>query len=430
MNRVRQRPVLRSTRLRDLLRGGLGLLAAIGLAALSFAQAAAAVGLPVSWFARLGPSFFAWQPGHRALEEQVLLGRSAPPAERLREAERQILTEEPLSATALRLAALSSASLGHEAEARTRMRLVERITRRDPVAQIWLLEDDARQDDLAGVLRRYDALLRTQVDLRPALFAKLSAGLAAAPVQSALTPYAADTRNPWFPDLLQFAGREGRAADAAGVLIGLRELPDGAAYRAAYGTLVAAMAKENRFALLQTLYPRLPGAGGREALSSPGLTSTAATMGYAPFQWNLSAAVERDARLEPQGHGGVALAVRVAPFVRGVAASRLVVLPTAPVAFSWTVERPAEGAAGGSAHWGIRCRDDGRLTVSEDLFAKGARSGVQAMPRPCTAIDLSLMVNGGTGGEETVFRVTDLRWRPASGGPGAGNQDSVPGSAG
>lgn len=381
----------------------LGVPAAIALASLSFAQAAAGVGLPVRWSAPLGPSFHAWQPGHKALEDALLRpGSAMPDAARLRQAERRLLSEQPLSSAALRLGAWSEARQGREAEALGRIRVIERLTRRDVVAQLWLIEDAVRRDDVAGVLRRYDAVLRTQADLRDPLLTKLVGQLGADPVRLGLARYA-DTRSPWFPNLLQLAGSKGHAQEAAALLSGLPTLPDTPLYRSAYAAVVTALVEGNGFAALHGLYPRLPGAS---AGSLADLGSTGAE-GYAPFRWSVTDSAERAAREEAD-----ALAVRSEPFSIGSVASRLVLPPASPVALSWTVEAAGQGATGAGAYWAIRCRDTGQLVYSPNLLGEPQGGGVLAVPHPCAAADVVLVVDGGTGGAGPAFRLTRLRLAP------------------
>lgn len=387
-----------------------GLPAALALASLSFAQAAAGVGLPVAWFAPLGPSFFAWQPGHQLLEERLTQPGSVPPdPTRLRDAERHILTEQPLSGAALRLTAWSDARRGHEAEALGRARLIDRITRRDAVAELWLLEEAVRRDDVPEVLRRYDILMRTQADLRGPLMEKLAGRLGADQVRLALAPYA-DARSPWFPDLLQAAGKDGHADEAAALLIGLPALPDTASYRSAYAALIGGLAQRNDLAPLRQLHQRLPGAS---SMTDPGLTESELSRGYAPFRWTFVAGTERTADLAPDRPGQPALAVRAAPLSRGEVAFRTVLLPDQPVELSWTLNVAGQAATDGSASWAIRCLDSGRVTVSGGILAKGIQRGVQAMPYPCAAAQIALIVDGGTGGDETAFRLGDLRFLPS-----------------
>lgn len=394
----------------------LGVAMAGAAASLSFAQAAAAVGLPIPWFAQLGPSFFAWQPAHQVLEEKLMLPASPPPdPARLRDVERRILASQPLSSAALRLTAWSDVRRGREAEALGRIRMIDRITRRDAVAQLWLLEEAVRRDDVAGVLRRYDVLLRTQTDLRGLLLEKLSVRLENDQIRLGLAHYA-DARSPWFPDLLDVAARKGHADGAAALLLALPVLPDATAYRSAYAAVVAALVKERAFDALGKLYRRLPGAGSP---ADPGLTAAGLSQGYAPFRWAMAATPEREARLiaDPSNHP--VLAVRSAPFTRGEVASRVVLLPPHPVALSWISDAGGR-ATGGRAQWVIRCEDDGRLAISGDLLGGGTRGGIQPIPYPCSAALIALVVDGGldergTAGEATTsFQLSHLRLLPAA----------------
>jgi hypothetical protein len=379
----------------------LGVPAAIALASLSFAQAAAGVGLPFRWSAPLGASFHAWEPASKALEEALSRPGSARlDAARLQQAERRILSEQPLASAALRLGAWSEARQGREAQALARVRAIERLTRRDALAQLWLLEDAARRDDMAGVLRRYDAVLRTQTDLRDPLLAKLATQLGSDAVRRGLAPYA-DASSPWFPQLLQLAGSKGQASGVAALLSGLPVLPDTPLYRSGYAAVVVALAGQNDFASLRRIYPRLPGASVA-SLTDLGFGRPGPAQGYAPFSWNLAISPERSARQEAD-----ALDVRAEPFGIGPVASRLILPPPGRHALSWTVERADQGAAGAGAYWAIRCRDTGQLVRSPNLL--GSSRGVLAVPHPCAAADLVLGVDGGNGGEGPAFRLTRLR---------------------
>jgi hypothetical protein len=391
--------------------------AAIVLAGLSLAQAASGQGIEVSWTALLGPSFHAWQPGVAALEQTLLQpGAAKLDAARLRQAEMTILADQPLASAALRLGGWSAVRQGREAEALGRIRMIERITRRDAIVQFWLIEDAVRRDDVVGALRRYDAVMRTQADLRDPLLTKLADQLTAEPVRSALAKYA-DARSPWFPKLLQLAGRTRRAKEAAALLAELPALPDTVPYRSGYGAIVAALAEENRFTALREVYPKLPGAGAG-SLTDVGLPGAAPFEGYAPLRWNLASGAERGATAEAD-----ALAVRAAPFGKGLVASRLVLPPqNGPAAFSWTVEVDGRGSSDARAHWVIECRDTGKSVSSSDLLGAPRGTGTLAMPYPCAGADLTLIVDGGTGGEGPAFRLMRLRTLPATQLPDSQNR--------
>ena len=124
---------------------------AIALSVLSFANAAAGVGLPVRSLASLGPAFFAWKPDYRAAnEEWGADGGDATRQASLLEAGHNVLAQEPLSIQPLRLAAWSEAQQGNIATARQRMKMAERLTRRDVAVQLWLIDDAVQAGDLGA----------------------------------------------------------------------------------------------------------------------------------------------------------------------------------------------------------------------------------------------------------------------------------------
>ncbi|QZP08989.1 hypothetical protein [Caenibius sp. WL] len=393
----------------------LGVALAIALSVLSFGNAAAGVGFPVQSFASFGPAFFAWKPGYRSADEEWG-ATDGDPSRRasLLETGRNILAQEPLSIQSLRLAAWSEAQQGDIATARLRMKMAERLTRRDVAVQLWLIDDAVRSGDLGAALRGYDVVLRTAGRLHAPLLQRLVASLSAEEARSALRPYAV-ADNPWFPQLLRLASQNGSGAQAALLLSSLSKLPDTTAYRTAYTALVPALMKERQFDLLRRIYPRLPGALESEKYKGdPALRGALGTDGYPPLAWVLAANADRNTSIVT-GRNGPVLQIEAKPFTNGPVATRTLLPKTSPLGFGWTVKR--QGVPTGTARWSIRCLDSGLSVRSPDLLAGSGGKGVLTLPQPCRVVELTLTVNGGTGSTGPAFDLMDLHWlnaEPAS----------------
>lgn len=388
---------------------------AIALSVLSFGNAAAGIGFPVQSFASFGPAFFAWKPDFRSVDKEWGATEGDPSHQAtLLETGRNIVAQEPLSLQPLHLAAWSEAQQGDIATARLRMKMAERLTRRDVAVQLWLIDDAVRSGDLGAALRGYDVVLRTAGRLHAPLLQRLVASLSAEEARSALRPYAV-ADNPWFPQLLRLASQNGRAAQAAQLLSSLSTVPDTTAYRATYAALVPALMKERQFDLLRLIYPRLPGALESEKYKGdPALGGALEAEGYPPLTWVLAANADRNASIVT-GRDGPVLQIEAKPFTNGQVATRILLPETSPRGFGWTVKR--QGLPAGSARWSIRCLDSDLSVRSADLLAGSGGKGVLPLPQPCRVAELILSVNGGTGSAGPAFDLMDLHWlnaEPAS----------------
>jgi len=387
---------------------------AVALSVLSFANAAAGIGFPVRPFVSFGPAFFAWKPKYRSADTVGSNGSDASHQATLLETGRDVLAQEPMSIQPLRLAAWSEAQQGNIATARLRMKMAERLTRRDVAVQLWLIDDAVRSGDLGAALHGYDVVLRTAGRLHASLLQRLVASLSAEEARSALRPYAV-ADNPWFPQLLRLASQNGRAAQAALLLSSLSKLPDTTAYRTAYTALVPALMKERQFDLLRRIYPHLPGALESEKYKGdPALSGALETDGYPPLIWVLAANADRNTNIVTDRNGPV-LQIEAKPFTNGSVATRTLLPESSPLGFGWTVKR--QGSPAGTAHWSIRCLDSGLSVRSPDLLAGPGAKGNLPIPQPCRVVELTLAVNGGTGSTGPAFDLMDLHWlnaEPAS----------------
>jgi hypothetical protein len=158
-----------------------------GMLALAVLSASAALG---NALARRAPVEAAAIPPHNgfasaaaasALVARVAQGREslagvAIPVEVERLSQRALLAE-PTAVQAVRNLGLYRAARGDTARARSLMRLAERLSRRDTVANMWLAEDALQRGELAPALVRIDAVLRTDAAAKAVVLPRLAAML-------------------------------------------------------------------------------------------------------------------------------------------------------------------------------------------------------------------------------------------------------------
>lgn len=117
----------------------------------------------------------------RATAAQNLLARTHNPAaaSAARIAALAAYRRDPTSVRALSVIGLADALAPRTQPAASRIfHYVEALSRRDRVAQLWLIEEAVAANDIAGALRHYDTAMRTSEDMWARLFPILTAASA------------------------------------------------------------------------------------------------------------------------------------------------------------------------------------------------------------------------------------------------------------
>ncbi|MBS1834063.1 MAG: hypothetical protein JST65_15195, partial [Acidobacteria bacterium] len=117
-------------------------------------------------------------------------------------AARRSLQAQALNPGALALAGYAADMQGDTARADALIRTSERMTRRNLLAQLWLIENRVNAGDIAGALRHYDIALRVSDEAGPRLLPVLAGAMQQADVRRQLVAY---LRAPWMPSLLSYA---------------------------------------------------------------------------------------------------------------------------------------------------------------------------------------------------------------------------------
>jgi tetratricopeptide (TPR) repeat protein len=115
-------------------------------------------------------------------------GQSPDEVERARGLAREALEREPINVLALRTLGLAASLAGDEEGAREHFALVDRLTSRDLPSQLWWIEQEVAEGDVAGALAQYDAALRTSRRAADILMPVLVEASAQPEVAAALTP--------------------------------------------------------------------------------------------------------------------------------------------------------------------------------------------------------------------------------------------------
>jgi|TARA_A100001518_G_C1222138_1_gene67106 hypothetical protein len=154
-----------------------------------------------------------WPWGTRAtVAEAARIVDTLPASEAVADKEsailRAALLREPVSADGLSVLASLNDYRGNAASARTLFNLSERLSRRNTLTQIWLIEDAVRQGRLREAIQHYDRAMRVTDGRLGTLLPVLVEASADKNVLEVLLPFLA-RRPPWLPGYLNQLGTTG-----------------------------------------------------------------------------------------------------------------------------------------------------------------------------------------------------------------------------
>lgn len=161
------------------------------------------------------------------------------------EAIRRSLDDHPLNARALAVLGLSHASEAQSEQAALPfMTLADRVSRREPISQVWLIEAASAAGNVPEAIRHYNAALSTSPPLQTTLLPVLVAALDFPDVQQALRPYVATA--PWMPAYLATAAASARTGSVLALIAGSGASLSAERFAYSHATLIRRLAAEGR----------------------------------------------------------------------------------------------------------------------------------------------------------------------------------------
>ena len=219
----------------------------------------------------------------------------------------------PLNAKALAVWGLSQASEQKaEQAALPLMTLADKVTRREPISQVWLIEAASAAGDVPGAIRHYNAALSTNPPLQASLLPVLVAALDFPDVQQALRPYVRTA--PWMPAYLAMAATSARTDSVLALVAGAGKDLSAEAFAPVQAILIRRLAAEGRadaaLAHARAVWPDYDRkAFARFAVTPATLDKRLGTLAWAlADSEGIGAALEDGAvvaTLEPLGRGAV-----------------------------------------------------------------------------------------------------------------------------
>lgn len=259
---------------------------------------------------------------------------------------RRALRHSPLDAVAMRQLAML-ADLERPEAALPLVRIAERISRRDLLTQLYLIDVEARAGNIGQVLRHYDRALLVRPQTRTALFKPLASALELPEARVAMRPFAS---RKWFRDFVSGAGTHGASPAAT---IALLEDVRGHMPRAAYEDLatllLGKLVAEGHLAEASQLASQVQG-NRHNALGTFAFSEETVDRRLGPFAWVL----QNDEATEAELHGTDELRIAIQPARSSLAAERVTVFP--PGEYELLQELTYDAATPrATLSWEVRC---------------------------------------------------------------------------
>jgi hypothetical protein len=314
---------------------------------------------------------------------------------------KQSLRDEPINPRAVRL--LHSAQLlsKKKASANALLALADRITRRDVLTQILLVEANVEKDDIGATLKHYDTALTTSIGARDILFPILAEAMSD---QSILTQLATMFKNerPWRIGFLYHAGFKPERLDQTLWLLNrLGPLPKDATSRAFERQMLTQLTNLRRYPEARSFFKNMQDAP-LGLLTTFSFENSVRHADLRPIAWDLNGSGNADVQLVTAGGDGEHphMSAHVWSGPTSTLARKLAFL--SPGRYTIQITTQVNGLAkGGLMEWTASCarREPSNLigdVVSTDNREDWSKSVLQFSVTPdCQAVELALLVNAG-----------------------------------
>jgi hypothetical protein len=317
------------------------------------------------------------------------------------------LRRDPLSRVALRVLAVDQALGRHRDAARALFQISNRISRRDPGTQIWLLDDRARHQDLAGTLSHYDAALSTSPSSAALLYPALTKALSFPEIDAELAPLIHQGRS-WADGFVNYATvHVGKAADLGRVLEAAAPLPASRERGIILSQVLQRFVDQGDVAGARAFAVRLMGADAH-VLDQFGISTETISSNLSPLTWTVSSGGTILAELSPKGR----IEILAPPDAFGTVLTRTFF----PHPGRYTLEQSVSYPEGGEPiplKWQAICvtGGTGRVYWSQDVppLARDARYRMNlAIPSDCTGVRFELSIRATERSGETFMTIGGL----------------------
>lgn len=383
---------------------------------LSVAAAANAIGnldlvSPPSWISGVPGS----KPAGAAqiVDRDIANGKGLDRPRRLEPIALASLRNNPLNTREIRTLGLVAEANGRETRALSLMRVANQVSRRDPVTELWLIDQSVRSNNLGGALAHYDSAMSSSTAIWTQLFPILDDALTEPQIQSFVAQSMREKRA-WSRPFVDFAIGTGKhLPEVAGTIMQTKRttaIPD---WEQLDRSVVQRLSEQRSFAVLSRYLRSMPGSPSK-ILGAVNFRDDTIAPKYNPVSWTLSPQSE----VATQFTGNGALSVSIAPNSTQVVARKLMLLN--PGRYRLTgqlrvLERSDQASIEILQSCGTQSAKASRWTIYSGAPGSSQRFGlVIDVGNACPAWDLAIQAHGGESQTGLTFEIGDLAIAPAS----------------
>lgn len=332
--------------------------------------------------------------------------RRAPPA--VEQMALKAIEIQAINAKALRVLGYVEDTRGNKSRAKQFVRMAARLSRRELGAQLWLIEESARNNDVFETLVHYDIALRTKPETQTILFPRLLSAIDDSEIRIALKPYIRADRS-WALGFLYFANSSSTNLPALVDLIvetgGLTDVE--IASKQELG-LLSRLVTNNLFEDARRLYMQMPGSKPAR-ITSIDFEESDRDARFGPMGWQVFD--------DPDAGGGFTgdasnrqtmLALFANSATTRPVATKLIYLKPGSYLFSARLANLDRGD-GGFLRWQLRCPAMGGPPAWTIDSINASLRAELIVPANCPEQFLDLIASGGkgqTGLEATITSVS------------------------
>ena len=334
-----------------------------------------------------------------ARADQVLFANPAKPPPETAMLARAALKQQALNAKAIRILGYLAEANGDRREALALIKMAARLSRREPGAQLWLIEFYALESDIKKTLGHYDILLTTKPDAQVLLFPRLLYAIEDATVRAALIPYLRQDKS-WTSSFLWHAINNNEdLTNVVHLILEARGFPktksDKQTSREQERTLINRLVGENRFVDARRMYALMPNASPA-LLTNPDFTEEDRDGRFGSMSWRIPDDPNASGSfVNKEGQRKPALSIFVSSATTRTVASRLLYLQAGTYRLNVKFSQFERGD-GGFVQFQIRC-PNGTSSAPIWIFTVYSKRSVGKFDVPinCPTQFLDIVASGG-----------------------------------
>lgn len=332
-----------------------------------------------------------------ARADQLFFANPQTPPAQVRTLALAALREQALNPKAQRLLGYYADIKGQNTKAERYVRTAAKLSRRELGAQLWLIEDEARNGSSQQTLVHYDIALRTKPEAQTILFPRLLNAIDDREIRTALKPYIRGN-NQWAYSFLMFANAQSKNLPAVvDLIVETGGLPNRKAAQDQQLVLLERLVREKYFADARRLFLQMS-ESKQNRLMSTAFDQTDRDNRFGPIGWQFVNDPDAGAGLFGQaGDSKLALSIYVNSETTRPVAKKLLYLSPGSYRLSVKLAMLDRGDSG-FVRWQMRCasQDNNPPLWTLDSISKDI-SAAFAIPASCPAQFLELIASGGKG---------------------------------